>query len=485
MFRRSGIRGLSRYLSAAVVAGLVAMALVAVRAIAESHDAATDTTRSDLAALEDASELQSLLYQKGFVSEFGLTGDEHWLEELGKSTKTFERWLALQAKQSSTSEDSGVVAQIAEEYGRYDADRTREIEAFRQGHRDEAIRLSRQNIARAGKLRNLAGELIRIRRKEVTRLREQSDEAFRQALWALAVVVVVAVIGAASVGYTLASRVARPLYELVLRAESAGIGARVEVNAEDEIEALSTHVSRLARQIEDTSREIAEQRARLIQAEKISALGEMATAMAHEVLNPLTGVKTAMQLLAKLEVSPAVKETAAAVDSEIDRVEKIARRLISFARPVRPEIRAVDPVELSRRLISATQHEADQRKVRIEHHLDGLPSIEADPDLLEQVLVNLTVNACQAMESGGTVRIQARREGAWQVIEVHDDGVGLAKEVAGHLFTPFVTTKREGHGLGLAIAQNIVVSHGGRIEARSNAPDRGTTFSVFLPGGSV
>jgi len=110
-------------------------------------------------------------------------------------------------------------------------------------------------------------------------------------------------------------------------------------------------------------------------------------------------------------------------------------------------------------------------------------AVEADPELLLQVLINLTVNAIQAMPSGGTVRVSARDDGKSQVITVSDDGPGLDVEVAARLFTPFVTTKPDGHGLGLALSQNIAIAHGGRIEARSNAPARGTSFLVWLPMG--
>jgi signal transduction histidine kinase len=141
-------------------------------------------------------------------------------------------------------------------------------------------------------------------------------------------------------------------------------------------------------------------------------------------------------------------------------------------------------------VVDATRPDADARKVRVEPVLDGVRRVEADPELLVQVLVNLTVNACQATPerksaAGAVVRISARREGAWRIIEVEDEGSGIAPEVAGRLFTPFVTTRREGHGLGLAVSQNIALAHGGRIEVRSNAPDRGSTFSLFLPEAST
>jgi signal transduction histidine kinase len=483
MLRRRGLYGMSRILSAVMVAGLAAIALVAVRAIAFTHTAASEAARTDLAGLEDATELQALLYQKGFVAEYLLTGDTRWLDELGKTTPQFARWLERMSREARSEEASRVANALAEEYGRYDAERTRAIEEFRQGDKDKATATLVGNAERSAHLRELAEQLLHLRRAEVSQKLEHADLAFRQALVGLALSVIVAVIGAAGVGYLFARRVARPLYELVLRAESAGSGTRVEVNADDEIEALAGHVTRLAQQIEASSREIADQRERLHQAEKISALGEMATAVAHEVLNPLTGVKTAMQLLTKLDASAAVKETAAEVDREIDRVDRIAWRLISFARPVKPELREVAIDRLFERVVAATKHEAESRSVEVKAVSDGAASIHGDADLLEQVLINLTLNACQASAKGEAVAIRTRRDGSWLVIEVEDRGSGLAKEVSGHLFTPFVTTKPGGHGLGLAISQNIVVSHGGRIEARSNVPGPGATFSIYLPGG--
>jgi signal transduction histidine kinase len=159
--------------------------------------------------------------------------------------------------------------------------------------------------------------------------------------------------------------------------------------------------------------------------------------------------------------------------------------MVSFARPIQPQPRCCELADLVRRVVQATHPQAEANGVRVEAELDGARTVEADPELLVQALVNLTDNACQAMRGGGRVRIRARSDETWRVIDVEDDGPGLPPEVAVRLFRPFVTTRADGHGLGLAIAQNIVLCHGGRIEARSNAPARGTTFAVWLPVGGT
>ena len=132
------------------------------------------------------------------------------------------------------------------------------------------------------------------------------------------------------------------------------------------------------------------------------------------------------------------------------------------------------------RLLHATGGE--QQAVRVVPALNGVRSVTADPDLLLQVLVNLVVNACQATPAGGEpVEIRARSESGWRIVEVVDRGRGLSRDVAARLFAPFVTDKRDGHGLGLAVSQNIALAHGGRIEAHPNHPGPGMTFSLWLP----
>jgi two-component system NtrC family sensor kinase len=226
---------------------------------------------------------------------------------------------------------------------------------------------------------------------------------------------------------------------------------------------------------------------RLIQAEKLTAIGQLIAGVAHDLNNPLTSVVGFADFLAEsADVPPRVREPLRVIQQEAERASMIVKNLLSFAR--RQETR--QPAQL-RPILEATvglfrnNLNADQVTLLAEYE-PHLPDLDLNPTQIQQVFVNLIQNAAQAITAAGrpgTIRLTARRWIDGVSVEVADDGPGMAPEVASHVFEPFFTTKPEnqGTGLGLSISQGIVKEHGGRITL-STAPGRGATFTVELPG---
>lgn len=226
----------------------------------------------------------------------------------------------------------------------------------------------------------------------------------------------------------------------------------------------------------------------LIQAEKLTSLGQLAASIAHEVNNPLAGVLTYTRLLAKkIAGGDLVKETAlgylSKMESELSRSGRLIRSLLDFARQTPPSLRPVAINDVVEKALELTAHSAELQNIQITKELGpSLPVLMADFDQLQQVCTNLALNAIQAMPEGGRLTLRTSTGDSWIRVEVEDTGCGIPQENIRKLFTPFFTTKGKvkGVGLGLPVAYGIVKRHGGRIEVESKE-NQGTTFTVHLP----
>ena len=226
----------------------------------------------------------------------------------------------------------------------------------------------------------------------------------------------------------------------------------------------------------------------LIQAEKMTSLGQLAASVAHEINNPLSGVLIYTQLLSK-KLKDRNYSTEVALDylskmeTEINRSTKLVRSLLDFSRQSVPEFWEVDVNEIVDRSYDLGIHSAEMQNVEVLKELSpDLPKIVADFGQIQQVCTNLIMNAIQAMPGGGVLTIRTLPLDEQVLIEVSDTGVGISQENMKKMFTPFFTTKKEqkGVGLGLAISYGIVQRHHGRIDIHTKEGE-GTTFKVYLP----
>jgi two-component system, NtrC family, sensor histidine kinase HydH len=251
----------------------------------------------------------------------------------------------------------------------------------------------------------------------------------------------------------------------------------------------------LAKQAANTI-EASQQFARVKERERLAAIGEMATGLAHEIRNPLGAIKGAAQLLVgpdgQLDTSPESGDFLRIIIEEVDRLNNVVLRFLDYARMetrAPAERDAVDINDVVRKTVQLLQNDDAAQNAEIQVRLDDLiPPVAGDAELLVQVFLNLGINALQAMaDTGGTLEIITTRRrrsplgyGSFAEVRFRDTGVGIPPEKLDDLFVPFFTTKTRGTGLGLAISQRIVSQHGGTIEVRSN-PGKGSTFSVFFP----
>ena len=234
----------------------------------------------------------------------------------------------------------------------------------------------------------------------------------------------------------------------------------------------------------------------LIRSEKLASLGQLAASVAHEVNNPLAGIMVYVKLLLKkynekkLQTEKS-EEQLLKMDKELDRTTRIIRNLLDFSRQSEPNIR---PVKINKVVEAALQlvgHQINLENIKLERKLDDqLPLVLADFDKIQQVLINIIMNAIQAMPEGGSLTITTSVADGVEIgealkktvrIDITDTGAGISKENLSKLFTPFFTTKEKGKGvgLGLPVVHGIIEQHKGKIEVNSEL-DVGTTFTIYL-----
>jgi signal transduction histidine kinase len=227
---------------------------------------------------------------------------------------------------------------------------------------------------------------------------------------------------------------------------------------------------------------------RLVQSEKLMALGEMAAKIAHEIKNPLTAIGGFARRIASPRAGGGahpVERYAQVILKEVQRLERIIDETLYFSREVVPAFRTVNLNSEIREALSMFREELEEARISTVIDLSpDLPLISVDPDQLRQVLWNLVSNAIQAMGGSGTLTVATRpavpAEGTGVVFQVSDTGGGIPHDVVHNIFNPFFTTKAKGTGLGLPIVHAIVEKHGGTIHL-DNREGVGVTFSVFLP----
>lgn len=280
------------------------------------------------------------------------------------------------------------------------------------------------------------------------------------------------------------ARVSRPIEQLARAAEDVADGnweTRVPERGHDEVAAL-------ARSFNHMTAQLAAQREKLVQTERVAAWRELARRLAHELKNPLFPLQLTVENLVKAraldeaEFDEVFRESTATLSAEIGNLKTIIARFSDFSKMPKPELERIETRTLLERVRSLYESAANgEAKIEFAMNVADAPMpLMADPELLHRALSNLVLNAMDAMPKGGKLTLSAEPQGDKIAIKVADTGEGLTQEECERLFTPYYTTKQHGTGLGLAIVQSVVTDHGGTVAVESRGGG-GTTFIITLP----
>lgn len=358
-------------------------------------------------------------------------------------------------------------------------------------------------VARAGRLDEVSVE--RAEGEARVRLAIESAEKQRSLPGLLFLYVGVTAAAILLVSYVLLTRlIVRPVEQLTRASERLARGsgaARVEIRGAAEIARLAlafndmqtqlaeergTLKARLA-ELEAMTRELSTAQRSLVRSEKMASVGRLAAGVAHEIGNPLTSIVGLVELVEDGDLEPdEQREFLRRVRKETERIHHIIRDLLDFARDdAKPDEldEGCDLVEVVEDAVRLVGPQKDLRQVTLERRFaEGCPPARGSAARMSQVVLNLLLNAADAIDGEGTIRLEVREDEGWVELVVHDSGPGIAEGVRDQLFEPFVTTKPtgEGTGLGLAVCHAIVEQYGGALEA-ANAPEGGARFVVRLP----
>ncbi len=285
----------------------------------------------------------------------------------------------------------------------------------------------------------------------------------------------------------LAYQIQRPMVELQEKIEQVSDGdLDVAVSfsrRNDEIGDLGRNFNHMMEQLRESREEIELlHRTQISRAEHLATLGEMATGLAHEIRNPLAGIAGVIEIIGRdLPVTSPARAVVKEVRQEITQINRILTDLLETARPHPPQICRSNLNTTVEHTVMLARQQVLSKPIKIE--LQGAPDlaeVEHDSDQIHQVLLNLLLNAVQAMESTGTVRVEIGSREGYASVVVSDNGRGIPPQLLPNIFRPFFTTKGNGTGLGLSLARRIVEEHHGRIEV-SSVVGKGSRFEVLLP----
>lgn len=426
---------------------------------------------------------RSLIDQKGFVSYFFLDNNLEWLSRLAHYRSVFDRNLEALTHLIEEPWEKEAVAQIEKDYRFYVSERDKVITFYRAGDKEKGIALHNDVRKSFFHIRELFEQVnvqhTKIIEDAVGKSRKEANNLRLIALMAIVSVTLLSLL----VNFIFARHIMGPIRRLILQVDSRdGFGKSL-----DEVDTLKKGVQGLIEGAEETQIKLKQSQKTLMQSEKMALIGKLAAGTAHSIRNPLTSVKMRLfSLNRSCSFTDAQKEDFDVISGEIMQINRIVENFLEFSRPPKLTIHKMSPSVVVDSAVYLLDQRLKSYRVASKIVRNGfLAETLIDPDQLKEVIVNIMINACEAMKNGGTITIREEETNGdpikkADVIRITDDGQGVPENIKDRIFDPFFTTKEHGTGLGLSIAFNIIHEHGGRLDV-TGEEGRGTSFIITLP----
>jgi len=461
---------------AAVIAAVLLSTWWSLRSLADAEVAVERLSQRSVEGIELTAKLETLVREKARLANYLLSHDPAGLADLAWHRNRFQGWIDEMGDFAHTDEEHALLTRMRQAYTAYTAEADTVIALEQAGHTTQAREHFAATSDQIEHVLADSQQLFTLTEGDMRARRERAEDEIARGRSTVTWLSGTGALFSLALGFLLSRYAARPIYDLVLRLGTSGIVDRVRVDG-DEIGVLEAQVNALLDRVRQQERA-------LHQAEKLSELGEIASEIAHETLNPVTGVKGMLQALRRTTLPPEQVQSALVdMERQLGRVADTVRRLMRYARPLEPRVRTVGvrTVLLAAAGAARLAPTVRERTIRVASVPDEVVW-PMDPDLIEQVLVNLLVNGCEASSPGACVELAAEVADDGLHLVVRDHGSGISPKIRERLFHPFVTTKPHGNGLGLAVSRNIVREHGGHIDVTSEEA-HGTVFRIWLPVG--
>ena len=425
------------------------------------------------------------------LNKFAVNRDADALEQARKASKDVGEALEKSELLDSTDDDHSLLPKIRQQYARFDKVFS-ELSASTHAQTNQPELLNRvqdiitQELIPTAKLQSERQQL---------RLVDQGHDsqviADRVSL-TLLLLVTCGAIGGLMAGVAVARSVNRSIVELNIPVHAA-TGALNEVvgplkfSSNGNLTAIRESLDEMANRVGETVQRLQVSQQRVLRSEQMTAIGQLAAGLAHEIRNPLTAMRSLVQMARQSGGASALDDQDVEIlGVEIERLNELVQTFLDFARPPKLSRKMVDLVAVIQRTVQLTQSRIDRQGISLNLDLPQ-PGIElsADPQQLQQVMLNLVINAVESQPTGGQIEIRLREarspDSLREVeIQVNDRGVGIPADILDRIFDPFFSTKDAGTGIGLAICQRIIEDHSGTIVPKSR-PQGGTTFTIRLP----